>query len=161
VSENRIDISKNVTVEIDGETRDGVMRIRANTDAGFSKLWIDAMMTALGITGSSKAKVIGYLMENRDSNNRVHGTFDEIAEATKTGRMTVARTLKAMQKAELVEKEYDGVYLVSPSWVWTGSHSHRMTIIMEFENLRHPGRKRYGLDRTPSSVPTPEGAAAE
>lgn len=157
---NNIEITKDVTILLNNEEREGVMHVRAHTDSGFSKLWIDAMMLALGITGSGKAAVIGYLLKNRDPNNRVHGSFIEIAEAAKTGRATVARTMKALQKAGLVERERDGVYVVSPSWIWNGGHQRRLTVLMEFEELRHPEVRRYRLEQG-SIPPTPESSAAE
>lgn len=167
---NKIEITRDVTLVIDDETSDGVMHLRTHTDQGFSKVWIDLMMVALGITGSSKAAVIGHLLQARDSNNRVHGSFDELAAAAKTGRATVARTMSALQKAGLVERERDGVYVVSPDWVWTGGHKHRMAVLLEFKQMQHPETRRYKLEDASNEDTTSEpinsdtnseGAAAE
>lgn len=154
MSEKHIDVTKEVTITVGGNDQEGIMHVRTKTDANFSKVWIDLMMLALGITGSSKARVIGHLISKRDANNRVHGSFDEIAEETSTGRMTVARTMKALQDKGLVERERDGVYIVSPDWIWDGHHHKRMTVLMEFQKLRHPESKPYVL------TPTPEATAA-
>jgi predicted transcriptional regulator len=158
---SNIEITKDVTIVVGEERQDGVMRVRTQSDAGFSKIWIDMMMLALGITGSSKARVIGHLLKNRDSNNRVHGSFDEIAEAAETGRATVARTMKALQKSDLVERERDGVYLVNPNWIWEGGHKHRLAVLIEFQELRHPERKKYVLEDIPEDTEKSESAAAE
>tara|TARA_B100000676_G_C17977855_1_gene787192 strand:- start:344 stop:829 length:486 start_codon:yes stop_codon:yes gene_type:complete len=161
MSEHKVDISKPVNVVIDGQEVDGFLRVRANTDANFMKVWIDLMMVALGIAGEKKGKVIGYLLKNKDSNNRVHGTFDTIAKEAKVGRGTVASTLKALQDSDLVTKELDGVYVLNPNWVWTGGAANRLRVMLEFQELKYPGQTRYSLEKIPMHTPTPESSAAE
>lgn len=156
--EKNIKVTKDVTVTIDGESQDGIMHIRTQTDTGFVKLWVDMMMVALGIAGKKKGAVISYFLKNRGFDNRVHGSFDEIADAANVARGTVASTMKAMQNAGLITRERDGVYLVNPDWVWSGHHSQRLIVMMEFNKLRYPSQKSYELG---NHAPVPKEQSAK
>jgi AraC-like DNA-binding protein len=62
--------------------------------------------------GSASSDIIAYILRNKDSTNRLIGSYDKVAAETGAGKSSVMRVFKAMMKKNLMRKEQNGVYII-------------------------------------------------
>jgi DNA-binding transcriptional ArsR family regulator len=104
-------------------------------DIGFEKLWIGHILEAIEEVGNAKVKVLFWMLRNKDANNLVKATINEISEATKVSRATVGRLMTALRKADVVRLEYGGRWLINPSVVFKGGHDRRMNVLIRYQAM--------------------------
>ena len=75
------------------------------------------------------------MLRNKDANNLVKATINEISEATKVSRATVGRLMTALRKADGVRLEYGGRWLINPSVVFKGGHDRRMNVLIRYQAM--------------------------
>ena len=100
------------------------------------KLWINNFMPIThGLSGKC-LKVMELLIKEMDCKNQVKITQKEIVAKTKLSLQTVNRIMKSLKEKEFFVK-HEGVYLVNPEIVSKVSHSKRLTIRDEFQQIQH------------------------
>ncbi len=77
----------------------------------------------IGVTGTATNKVLAWLIKNKDSNNRIIGTFAIIAEECGTTVPTVSTLFQKLYKREFLKKAQNGIYMLSPSLLRHGSQT--------------------------------------
>jgi hypothetical protein len=77
----------------------------------------------IGVAGTATNKVLAWLIKNKDSNNRIIGTFAKIAEECGTTVPTVSTLFQKLYKKEFIRKVQNGIYMLSPSLLRHGSQT--------------------------------------
>jgi hypothetical protein len=77
----------------------------------------------IGVAGTATNTVLAWLIKNKDSNNRIIGTFAIIAKECKTTVPTVSTLFQKLYKKEFLKKVHNGVYMLSPSLLRHGSQT--------------------------------------
>ena len=111
--------------------------VKGDVDIGFEKLWVGHILEAVQEVGNAKMQVLFWLIRNKDRNNMVRATLDDIAAKTGASRSTVARLMASLRKANVVRLEYGGRWLLNPAVVFKGSHNRRMNVLIRYRSLDH------------------------
>lgn len=69
----------------------------------------------IGAGGNITSNVLAWLIKNKDSNNRIVGTFAFIAKECSTSVPTVSTLFQKLYKKGMLKKVRNGVYMLSPS----------------------------------------------
>ncbi len=109
--------------------------VKGDVDVGFEKLWVGHILEAVQEVGNAKMQVLFWLIRNKDKSNVVRGSVTEIAEKIGVGRATVARLMTALRRANVVQLEYGGRWLLNPAVVFKGSHSRRMNVLIRYRSM--------------------------
>lgn len=112
-------------------TEFAVLRMQ-NVDYNFEKIWLYKLLEALDLTGSAKVKVLSWMLEHRDSENRIIATQARIAEGAEVSQRTVNKLIRDMMAESLISSIQSGVYRLNPDLIWRGKNHKRMSILMEF-----------------------------
>lgn len=123
-------------IDEDGNAFDVDMTIEAvTTDQGFEKVWLGHLAVLLDLLGSSKIKVLGYLLEKRNYENRIIATQSKMAKELGVSRKTVADTLLALKEADALRMEQYGVYRLNPAIIFRGGHEGRVRLLFEYRTI--------------------------
>lgn len=110
-------------------------------DINFDKIWLSSVFEALEQVGNQKMKVASYILQNRDKNtNYLIQTQREIAEKCGVSLQTVSRTLKALEKADLLVGK-SGIYQINPEKLARGKHNKRMAILRIYSQTKQSKEK--------------------
>lgn len=115
-----------------GEMFSAEVILKETADANFKKIWIHHILEAIDEIGNAKMKVLFWLMEQADNQNRVIGTVRGFAKETGTSPGTIQSLLTALQKANVLKREFNGVWQLNPDVVWKGSHGKRMDVLIRY-----------------------------
>lgn len=106
-------------------------------DANFEKLWLGNVIQALDMLGSQKVKVLCYLMEKKNKENRIIGTQRKIAEQTGVSLRIVSQTIKALQQADFLQMEQQGVYQINPNCIFKGGKKERFNVLYQYHSIQN------------------------
>ena len=120
--------------------------IKGDVDIGFEKLWIGHILEVIEETGNAKIQVLFWLLRNKDQNNMVRATINDIAKKTGAGRATVARLMAALRQADVIRLEYGGRWLINPAIIFKGTHGRRMNVLIRYQSME---QQELPLDNTP------------
>ncbi|WP_205172560.1 replication/maintenance protein RepL [Burkholderia sp. LMG 13014] len=135
-----------------GEIIDAQVVVKTAGDAGFHKIWLHEILELVEEAGNAKMKVLMWLLSKADAQNQIMATFDEIADATDTGRRTVARLMAALRDANVITETRKSVWRLNPRVIFKGDHNKRMAVLVKYQD-----EKQGDLFEEP--VETPKKAA--
>lgn len=130
--------------------------VTGDVDIGFEKLWVGHILDAVQEVGNAKMQVLFWLIRNKDRNNMVRATLDDIAAKTGVSRRTVASLMTALRKANVVQLEYGGRWMLNPAVVFKGGHSRRMNVLIRYKAME----QQELLLEVPQQQPESERMAA-
>ena len=133
--------------------------VTGDVDVGFEKLWVGHILEAVQEVGNAKMQVLFWLIRNKDKNNMVKATLDDIAEKTEVSRRTVASLMTALRKANVVQLEYGGRWMLNPAVVFKGGHSRRMNVLIRYKSMEQQELPLEPMD-LPQQQSEPERMAA-
>lgn len=117
------------------ETQTLTREVKGDVDIGFEKLWVGHILEAVEEVGNAKMQVLFWLIRNKDRNNMVRATLDDIAAKTGASRSTVARLMASLRKANVVRLEYGGRWMLNPAVVFKGRHDRRMNVLIRYRSM--------------------------
>ena len=105
-----------------------------DVDINWNKVWLGHLLDVLEMVGSKKMKVISWLLENRNTDtNEVFATQQLIMDETALSKKTVSETFKVLQTANVIKKVRNGVWQLSPNFIWKGESQNRMDILFTYK----------------------------
>jgi len=117
------------------DTQTLFQEVKGDVDVGFEKLWVGHILEAVQEVGNAKMQVLFWLIRNKDKNNMVRATLDDIATKTGASRSTVARLMASLRKANVVRLEYGGRWMLNPAVVFKGGHDRRMNVLIRYKSM--------------------------
>ena len=106
-----------------------------DVDADFDKIWLAHILSAIEEIGNAKIKILNYILENREkANNSLIITTRELAEATNTSLDTVSKTLRALEKNDIIKRKV-GSIMLCPNAIFKGKHKNRMNILYQYRHF--------------------------
>ena len=88
----------------------------------------------IGVAGTATNKVLAWLIKNKDSNNRIIGTFSHIAEECDTTVPTVSNLFQKLYKKEFLKKMQNGIYMLSPSLLRHGNQTKGAILFKKWDD---------------------------
>jgi hypothetical protein len=104
-----------------GETVDVDIFMEQIPKEYWEKAYAKVLAEYIGVAGTATNNVLAWLIKNKDSNNRVIGTFSQISIECKTTVPTVSTLFQKLYKRELLKKVQNGIYMLSPNLLRHGS----------------------------------------
>ena len=98
------------------------------------KFFISQWLIIMGIP-RKRSKLVFWIMDNIDSNNKLSYTQEEIARKAEVSLKTVYITLSLLQEHNVLIKERNGRYRINPNFIFKGSHQQRMNIWIQYSQL--------------------------
>lgn len=104
-------------------------------DADFDKIWLSHILSAIEEIGNAKIKILNYILENREkANNSLIITTRELAEVTNTSLDTVSKTLRALEKNDIIKRKV-GSIMLCPNAIFKGKHKNRMNVLYQYRHF--------------------------
>ncbi len=104
-------------------------------DFNFTKVWIRNFVATLDIVGNRKTKLVYWIIDNLNHNNQLVCTNRQMAEESGVSLATVSTTMKALQDANFLKKQANGVYIINPDIIFKGSKRSRLNVLNQFTEL--------------------------
>lgn len=114
-----------------------VIRIE-DRDFNFHKIWLAHVLDAIDELGNAKIKVLTYLLENRQhASNMVVRSYEEIARHTGTSVSTVVRTVKCLEKYDILrrKKGTTGILFLNPNVIFKGPLGNRLRVLLDYNRV--------------------------
>jgi DNA-binding transcriptional ArsR family regulator len=106
-----------------------------DVDSNFDKIWLAHILSAIDEIGNAKIKILSYILENREkANNSLIITTRELAQATDTSLDTVSKTLKSLEKNDIIKRKV-GSIMLCPSAIFKGKHKNRMNVLYQYRHF--------------------------
>lgn len=109
--------------------------LKTHDDGAFNKVFLNELAAMIDCTGNSSEKVLGWILENKDNKNEIHGTQREIAKEVVVGVATVARIFKALQEGGYLYRKRSGTYFLNPAMINGGGAGDKLTVVKLWSNL--------------------------
>ena len=106
-----------------------------STDFNFEKIWLGHIMQALDCLGSQRIKVVTWLLENKDNDNRVIARQTDIAEGANVSKQTVTDVISTLIANDIMKMVHRGVYILNPNVIFKGNHGKRMDVLIRYNKL--------------------------
>nr|AAB57762.1 plasmid replication control protein [Butyrivibrio fibrisolvens] len=104
-------------------------------DFNFTKVWIRNFVATLDLVGNQKTRLVYWIIDNLNHNNQLICTNRLMAEETGISLATVSVTMKALQDANFLKKQANGVYVINPDILFKGTQKARLNILNQFSEL--------------------------
>jgi len=99
---------------------------------GWRRVIMADLMASIEEIGNKKLKVLEYLIDNMNGSNEINTTYDEIETNTGISRATIATTMKALQKSNLI-KRVKGIYVLNCGVIGAyGSNEKNKYLMIEY-----------------------------
>ena len=126
-----------------------------DADFNFHKIWIASIIQALDIVGNQKAKLLFWIVQHLDYNNKLIYTYRQIVKESGISYKTVSETMKALLDCNFLTKINSGAYLINPDCIFKGSHNNRMNILVQYSKAIE-SNKKLEEPKTESTTTTTE-----
>lgn len=104
-------------------------------DFNFSKVWIRNFVATLDLVGNQKTKLVYWIIDHLNKENQLIYTNRQLESETGISLKTVSITMKALQDANFLKKQSNGVYIINPDILFKGSKGARMNVLNQYSEL--------------------------
>ena len=106
------------------------------SDFDFHKIWITSIIQALNIVGNQKSKLLFWIVDHLDCNNKLVYTHRKIAKESGISYKTVSDTMKALVDCNFLTKLQSGAYIVNPNCIFKGTYKNRMNVLIQYSKSK-------------------------
>ncbi|EKA5862861.1 replication/maintenance protein RepL [Vibrio alginolyticus] len=106
-----------------------------STDFNFNKVWLGLLMQSIDAVGNKKMQVLRWLMENKNSNNEILGTQQEISNLIGVSKPIVSQTIKALKEIDAIRQPRSGTLMLNPDLIFKGRKEKRMKILLDYRSI--------------------------
>lgn len=116
-----------------------------NQDFNFHKIWLGHIIQCLDLVGNKKIKVINFILENIDYENKLCMSRPTISKHTGISIRTIESTMKTLINNNILHMISKSVYRVNPNMIFKGQHKQRMNILIEYNKEITEDKPRLAL----------------
>lgn len=106
---------------IAGEEVDVKIFVEQASIKGWQKAYAKILAAYINVAGDKSSQLLAYLIENKTSENLVHGTQDEIAAGSGVSVAVAKRVFKKLLDGKFLKKVRSGCYMITPRMMRVGS----------------------------------------
>lgn len=125
-------------IDENGEIRVSKLKLPKCTetvDYNWEKVFMDNFLgVVLALCGKKQTQITFYLIKQKNNDNKVNTTQNEIARACNASIQTVSKTITILKKQNFL-KYRNGIYFINPNMLFYGNHSKRKQLLAEFSNF--------------------------
>ena len=101
---------------------------------GFAITYLSELVRLIDTVGNKKMKVVKYILQKMDSNNKLNETTSEIAEHCKVSRVCVSETLKLLEEVGFIARK-TGLVMLSPKIAHKGNAKREKYLMTKFYEI--------------------------
>lgn len=131
----RVDEQGNV---VDNEVKRVDVVIKEIPRTGFAITYLATIINMIDAIGNRKMKVVKYILQNMDSNNKLSETVREIAQGSGVSVQTVNDTLKLLETIGVIARK-TGTVMLSPKLVHKGNAARERMLLTKFYAIGSDG----------------------
>ena len=120
---------------ITGEIKEVDVVIKPTSRHNFYITYLSAIVQTIDSVGNQKMKVVKYILQNMDSNNKLVETTNEIAKKSGVSKGTVVETLKLLEKADIIARK-TGCVMLSPKFAHKGNIQKERYLMTKFQEMQ-------------------------
>lgn len=132
-----------------GESYPMQLNVIEDRDFNFTKVWLQHLINSLDEISNQKLRLAFWIIDHLNKENQLVMTQRAIAEQSGISLQTVSRTIKALCESSndspaFLQKINSGAYRVNPDVLFKGSHSNRMGICYEYQEVNRKNKQKKG-----------------
>jgi len=120
---------------ITGEIKEVDVVIKPTSRHNFYITYLSAIIQMIDGVGNQKMKVVKYILQNMDSNNKLVETTNEIAKKSGVSKGTVVETLKLLEQADVIARK-TGCVMLSPKIAHKGNAQKERYLMTKFQEMQ-------------------------
>lgn len=117
-----------------GEIKSVDIVVKEIPRSGFAITYIGEIIKMLDTIGNKKMKVVKYILQNMDSNNKLSETLEEIARNAEVSYPIVQATLKILENAGIIARK-TGTVMLSPKLLHKGNVQRERFLMTKFNAI--------------------------
>ena len=117
-----------------GETVNADVFIEQIPKQYWERAYAKILAEYIGVAGTATNNVLAWLVKNKDSNNRIIGTFSHIAKECGTTVPTVSNLFQKLYKKEFLKKMQNGIYMLSPNLLRHGNQTKGAILFKKWDD---------------------------
>lgn len=125
------------TGEAIGDPEEVNVLVKKMRRSGFAITYLAELIKLIDTIGNKKMKVVRYILDNMDSNNKLTETTEEIARHSGVSRSVVSDTLKLLEDVGFIARK-TGLVMLSPRIVHKGNAKKEHYLITKFQEIQYP-----------------------
>ncbi|OOF39381.1 hypothetical protein BKK50_10715 [Rodentibacter rarus] len=118
-----------------GEEFEAQTIVKAVGDQDFKKVFLSEVLDRLEEFSSAKMKFVFWLMANIDKQNRMIGTYTQLAEKSGISVSTIKRVIPTLKKADVIREITPSVIMLNPDIVAAVTSSRRGNLLVQYKTL--------------------------
>lgn len=118
-----------------GEEFEAQTIVKSVGDQDFKKVFISEILDRLEEFSSSKMKFVFWLLNNVDKQNRIIGTYAQLAEKAGISVSTIKRVIPALKKSDVIREITPSVLMLNPDIVAAVTSKRRGNLLVQYKAL--------------------------
>lgn len=118
-----------------GEEFEAQTIVKSVGDSDFKKVFISEILDRLEEFSSSKMKFVFWLLNNVDKQNRIIGTYAQLAEKAQISVSTIKRVIPALKRADVIREITPSVLMLNPDIVAAVTSNRRGNLLVQYKAL--------------------------
>lgn len=124
------------TGELIGEIRKVDVVVKEVPRVGFEITYLTNIIAMIDSIGNKKMQVVKYILQKKDSNNKLSETVREIAKGSGCSLQTVQETLKLLESCGVIARK-TGTVMLSPKLIHKGNAARERYLMTKFVEIKN------------------------
>lgn len=124
------------TGEIIGDIKKVDVILKEVPRVGFEITYLANIISMIDTIGNKKMQVVKYILQNKDSNNKLSETVREIAKGSGCSLQTVQETLKLLESCGVIARK-TGTVMLSPKLIHKGNAARERFLMTKFIEIKN------------------------
>lgn len=118
-----------------GEEFNAQTIVKTVGDKDFKKLFLSEIIDKIEGFTNAKIKFMFWFLDNADKQNRIIGTYEQLAEKTGISYPTISRVIPLLRKSDIIRSVSPSVYMLNPNLVAEVTSSRRANLLIKYNSL--------------------------
>lgn len=118
-----------------GEEFNAQTIVKTVGDRDFKKLFLSEIIDKIEGFTNAKMKFMFWFLDNADKQNRIIGTYEQLAEKTGISYPTISRVIPLLRKSDIIRSVSPSVYMLNPNLVAEVTSSRRANLLIKYNTL--------------------------
>lgn len=118
-----------------GEEFNAQTIVKSVGDRDFKKLFLSEIIDKIEGFTNAKMKFMFWFLDNADKQNRIIGTYEQLAEKTGISYPTISRIIPLLKKSDVIRNISPSVYMLNPDLIAAVTSSTRANLLIKYQSL--------------------------
>lgn len=124
------------TGEVIGDIKKVDVVLKEVPRVGFEITYLANIISMIDSIGNKKMQVVKYILQNKDSNNKLSETVREISKGSGCSIQTVQETLKLLESCGVIARK-TGTVMLSPKLMHKGNAARERFLMTKFVEIKN------------------------